>query len=190
MFPAGIFKRACGVSICKSHWDSGSDFDFWILEGPSEAPTSGFHRGKSSQQWKRLIRRYVAGKAILWGYQEGVSVAKRFSFPGQLSVQTDFASHLLAHGLVLLRTSSCQVCKCRSHREFPLEPEPEEDEHKQVISETGECQHCHSRNCSCSPPLQSPPGPSPLLWTPMGDVAVISSESGSIMSTWKRARVE
>lgn len=59
-----------------------------------------------------------------------MSVAKRFSFPGKLPDQTDFASHLLAHGLVLLGTSSCQVCKRRSHRELPLESEPEEDEHK------------------------------------------------------------
>lgn len=73
---------------------------------------------------------YVDRKAILQVHEECTQEVKRFIFPGQLLVQTDFASHLLSCGFVLLSTSFCQVCKHRSRRESPLEPEPVEKEYR------------------------------------------------------------
>ena len=113
-----------------------------------------------------------------------MSVAKRFSFPGQLPVQTDFAAHLLARSFALLRTSSCQAYKHRSHRELPLEPEPEGNEHKERSFLRQGCASAITAETAALHLLsKSGPGPFLLLRTSMVDVAVISSESGPVMST-------
>lgn len=114
-----------------------------------------------------------------------LSIAKRFSFPGQLPVQTDISSHLSASGLVLQKTSSGQVCKHRSHKELPLEPKPEGDEHKHKGYVWD--RDMPAENVAIHLLIKSCPDPFSLLGTSVVDADFMTS--GSIMSTWRGERI-